>query len=294
MNLKRLTLTATALFMGFALAITGCKKDDGSTKKDDNGGGTTVDPDAPVVSLRSSFPGDLYWVWENKIWPVGNKVRFGVEVKCPTEIAKVEVFRKTISGPNAGTEIVIWDTTLNETITNKTQIKELLTDGVVATQTVIFIFKATAKNGKTGQAQIQISPDVAIGERQDQTVWNRNENGAYDLREAVSLNLDQAPARHDIKLAKTGNDFRFTSGNNSKFKPYNGTRFFPGFNNTANLTQAWNESGPELTQTPILSEDATDYKLILVKSNQNNSVYVISIYEVNTDHVVFDVRGEGI
>lgn len=295
MKLKRLTLFAFVLMSAIAFSISGCKDDDGTPPGGDDGG-TAVDPNAPVVTLYTTGAGgDLYWTFKNKTVPLGEKIRFGVEVQCPTEIAKVELIRKTTAGPQNGTSIVVWDTTLNETFTTKTRIKEeLIVEGVVATQVVVFTFKITAKNGLTGETSVEIKPEVSVGLREAQSLFDRTENGAYDLVQAVSLSKANETSRHDLKLAASGDGFKFVSGNGSKFKLYIGTTGFDGFTNNDRINTAWNASGAELTETPKLEEFANDYDFILVKSAQNNSIYVVFVYEIKADEVLFDYRGEGL
>lgn len=291
MKLKTLTSLGTMLMLAFVVAFSSCTKDDDEIKDKD-----PIDTSPkPTVTLKKDLLGGTYWVSENKIWPVGTKVRFGVMANYDKEIVNIKVTRKVIDGPGAGQTLVLLDSNINAMkFPMEGSEYEMLVDGPQPQQVLVFTFAATAADGSVGELSIEIRPDVTLGKRMDETLWDRNANGAYDVVQGVSIDKDQEQGRHDMVLVTSGGSFKLGSGNGSKFKMYNGTTLFDGFNAYATLQTGWNGAGAELNETVVLSEVTNDYKFIMVKSAQNNRIYILDVYEINADHVYFDLIGEGL
>jgi hypothetical protein len=276
-----------------AFLMTSCKDKNTDDDNNNNNGGTGV---GPKVTLYEDILGGDYWTSKNVIVPIGRRLRFGMNAEYDKGISHVKAIRKVIQGPGSVSETVILDKVFDgNKFPADTATFMIMADGPVAQQVLVFTFIATGKDGSTGEISIEVRPDITVGERQDQALWNRNANGAYNLTEGVSINLDQDSKLHDIKLSKSGNSFKLISGNNSKFKMYKGTTLFKGFNTYQVILNEWNKSGNELNETFVLTEEPSDlYDFVLVKSNQNGLIYVIDVFEINDDHIYFDVIGENL
>lgn len=294
MKLKKLTLVVFALATAVALSVTGCKKDKGGDDKD--GKGTTEPQNGPIIEFYSTgVVGDLYWTYQNRTLDLGVKVNIGIYItsKNNKKVSKLQVIRENISGPGKGDKTTVFDTTLNEVYATKTLVKEQLrTDGVVAAQIAVFTIIATDEDGNTSEKSVEVSPAISVDQRTG-TVWNRDEDMAFDLLQAVAVAKTVAKATHDIELATSGNGFKFVSGNGSKFKLYTGTAVgLDRFGKYEDIDNAWSTSGKELTETPLLEEESSSYKFILIKSSQNQRVYILQLYIVEDDHIEFDYIGE--
>lgn len=291
MKLKTLTSLGMMLMLAFVVAFSSCTKDEKETTDKD----PTDNSPKPTVTLKQDLLGGTYWVSRNMVWPVGTKVRFGLMANYDKEIVNIKVTRKVIDGPGAGQTLVLLDSNINsKKFPMEGSEYEMLVDGPQVQQVLVFTFAATAADGSVGELSIEIRPDVTLGKRMDETLWDRNANGAYDVVQGVSINKDQEQGRHDMVLIASGGSFKLGSGNGSKFKMYNGTTLFDGFNSYATLQTGWNGAGAELNETVVLSEVTNDYKFVMVKSAQNNRIYVLDVFEINADHVYFDLIGEGL
>ncbi|MCO6495330.1 MAG: hypothetical protein J5I91_06595 [Bacteroidetes bacterium] len=294
MKLKKLTFILFTLAIAIAFSISGCKKKENPDSDGNNGGGGSNNNKGPKLEFYSTGTvGDLYWTYQNRTLDIGVKVNMGVYITHSKKVKNLQIIRENISGPGKGDITTIFDTTLNEAYPTKTLVKQQLrTDGVVQAQIAVFTVKATDEDGNISEIKVEVSPSITVDERTG-IVWDRDEDNAFDLTRGVSVNKSEAKATHDIELAKSGDGFKFVSGNGSKFKLYNGSAVgLSRFENYDEIDAAWTASGAELTETPKLEEDPTSYKFILVKSTQNQRIYIIQIYIVDIDNVEFDYIGE--
>lgn len=291
MKLKRFTILGLSFILVAALALTGCSKDDeGSNKDDDNGGGNTGP--RPTVTLKEDATGAFYYISRNMTWPIGQNVRFAMKAEYDKDIVNIKIVRRITSGPGVGDETVLRDSTLEEGVKTfpDNDFYTILAFGPGPQQILVFTFIATASDGTEGSVAIEIRPDVSVGMRENQTLFDRNANGAYDVVQGIALDRDQDFDKQDLRLAPVGNTFKITSPNGSKFKRYLGSTVFEGFNSYERIESGWNASGSELNETHALDEE--DDGFIMVKSAQNNRIYVFQVFTIENNYVVFDIIGE--
>ncbi|MBX2984872.1 MAG: hypothetical protein LC109_10380 [Bacteroidia bacterium] len=295
MKLKKLTLIVFALATAVAFSVSGCKKDkdNGNGNNNNGGGGTTNNGKGPKLEFYTTGTvGDLYWTYQNRTLDIGVKINIGVNITHSKKVKSLQIIRENIAGPSKGVKTTLFDTTLNEAYPTKTLVKQQFrTDGVVVAEIAVFTLKATDEDGNITEVSVEVSPSISVDQRTG-TVWDRDQDNAFDLTHAVSVDKSVAKATHDIELAKSGNGFKFVSGNGSKFKLYTGSAVgLDRFGKYEDIDNAWTTSGAELTETPQILEESTEYKFLLIKSSQNQRVYIIQIYIVETDHVEFDYSG---
>jgi len=284
MKLQKLSFLLLAVMATTSLFMSGCKDDD-----TDNPGGNG-NTNGPTITLLD----DLTYIGKNRAVNPGSQLRFRISASYATNMSNITVARTIVGGASGN----VWDTTFSAT----TFTSDFFIQGPNSNEKHIFTFSATGADGKKTEVSLEVTSTVNLGERTNQELFNKNsdpEMAAYDVVTGASFAINAPAAQLDIVDVSTtamGTAGRFGTANGSKFKMYTGTRVYAQFKTAEDLNTAWSSSGAELSVTPDLfdaNEEPID-QLVLIKSAQNQKVYVISILDVFQDGnlIEFSVKGE--
>jgi hypothetical protein len=290
MKLKRLTKFTFITMIAAAMAISSCKKEKEKEKEVEEG-------PRPKITLRAGPVGTLEWLSANATRGADVDIKFGVKAEYDKPLTKIRIVRRITDGPSSGTEAVLLDSTLNPAdnilLFPASDFFVVNSKSGLARQTVVFTISASANDGSTGTLAIEVRPEVTLGIRENQKIFSKNEDGAYDVVQGINMNLNQDAKMQDIRLTKTSTSFKFTSGNGTKFRHYNGSLIWTGFMaGYDRIETAWAQGGSEMTESKEFSD--ASYKLIVVRSGQNNRLYIINVFNTGADFAEFDVIGEGL
>lgn len=283
MKLQKLSFLLLAVMATSTLFMSSCKDGDDDPDGNGNTGG-------PTITLLD----DLTYIGKNRAVNPGSQLRFRISASYATNMSNITVARTIVGGASGN----VWDTTFSATSFTS----DFFIQGPNANEKHIFTFSATGADGKKSEVSLEVTTTVNLGERTNQELLNKISDpdmAAYDVVTGANFAINAPAAQLDIVDVSTtamGTAGRFGTANGSKFKMYTGTRVFAQFKTVEDLNTAWSSSGAELSETPDLfdaNEEPID-QLVLIKSAQNQKVYVISILDVFMDGnlIEFSIKGE--